>query len=1534
MSQNTNKIFWVSALAIVFVALGLFIFNSVGEPVKHLYNNGNSETLCNSLYKENLLTCLDASSNTEQGQHSSSTSTWIDQISNKSSLLTGFDHNDKSGWDDTSLLFDGENDVLNAQFDNTKINENMSLLMNIKILKKPTSTKYLVSNDAFKIKLNTNGSIEVSVTGNKTVTLSSTGSLETNAWYSLMIVYDNDLLKLFINGQLNNQVEANLGNINPNNTAVIGSGINMKLSSFAIWDGILEESQVNQNTVALNNKTLDIDKYIIDFKYTGDCKPWSVPLDGEYQVELWGAQGSGTNGGSGAYTSGNITLKKGEVLYVCVGNGGGTNTTNFNGGGSGKYAGGGATDIRLSYNNNALNFDSTKTRIMVAAGGGASDGSKGGAGGTETGANGSVVSAGLISPTGGKQKLGGSKALKKDGFGTEVDIYTKGNNGAFAQGGNSSNSAGGGAGYFGGGSITNGGGAAGGSSYISYEQNEFGLHAASTANNLLFTLGGHYSGYVFTSPKMISGNDMIIDPITGAETKGKTGTGHARITLIDAKKEVTVKVPTSISYEQPGKPSFINSTITENSASIKFTSVDYGQSYRCYYGLSKDAINNEGVITSVVGQTQQCNFKNLAQNTTHYYKLVAINGNKETESDIYEFKTKYKTPTQAALKMSEATDKKISISFETDLISTDYVCYLGTSKDAQNEAGIMTKVDNVVTCTFEGLEQSTPYYVSLKTINGDKSSTSETIALNTDYATPEKSELISYESTEDSINLIYGPVEYYTDAKCYYGTSDKDVNNEIKTEVSGGNIYCSIDGLTQGSVYYFKVVVSNNEKVHESEISSAITKYASPKAPVLVDKSSTSNSITVNYDITENSSFKDATYICSYGTKEDEINKTGSVVNKLDGTVSCEYNSLIQNNSYYTRIGVKNGDKVVYADTVIAKTDYQAPNAPVYNTSSVDDNNNITAVYNISDTSYSYTCYLSETSGGTDKKGVATVDSDNKLLTCKFTGILGGSDNYFFVRAKNGEYTTDSSVKKIYVNESIPTLTVTIDGNQFNSSGWAKNDIVVNAVTESKIPAQVQALAICRDSAKCTPSYTASKEQEGTTYTAANAKTEIIHSTSENINETVKITAEGKTNYICMQILTENKATETECFGPYKLDKTAPKFSGSNVTIADTVSTYDVYNGLTITDNLGTITKSYDKLPTWGNSGTYTVKYTATDEAGNTNTFTRTFTITLTNFSITYNLNSGSISGQKTSYNKKTDAFTLPTPTRTGYTFSGWTGTGLSSKTKTVTVPKGSSGNRSYTANWDINTYSISYNNNGGSGSGTTSYNVTTNSFNLYTPTRTGYTFTGWTGSNGTTPQKTVTIAKGSTGNKSYTANWQVNQYTVDVNPIIQGTTYGGGLASFTFDVYVDGVLKANDVTDWAQGVNYGSTVRVIANGRAGYNITANGDQTATVGTSGLTFSPTWTDNIAPVVHSYNWTNYGGGAGYIQASVTEEGSGVVKTCHKMQGASGMYGTCWDDGRLGDSWNSITVFGNKTFYFEVWDAAGNYTTFSAVHYVYN
>lgn len=108
-----------------------------------------------------------------------------------------------------------------------------------------------------------------------------------------------------------------------------------------------------------------------------------------------------------------------------------------------------------------------------------------------------------------------------------------------------------------------------------------------------------------------------------------------------------------------------------------------------------------------------------------------------------------------------------------------------------------------------------------------------------------------------------------------------------------------------------------------------------------------------------------------------------------------------------------------------------------------------------------------------------------------------------------------------------------------------------------------------------------------------------------------------------------------------------------------------------------------------------------------------------------------------------------------------------------VSIYQGSIGNRTYTATWTPVNYTISYDLNGGAVtvSNPTSYNIETPTFTLNNPVRLGYVFVGWTGSNGTTPQKAVSVYKGSTGNKSYKANWTaadvgytINHYVMDIN--------------------------------------------------------------------------------------------------------------------------------------------------------------------------
>ena len=125
---------------------------------------------------------------------------------------------------------------------------------------------------------------------------------------------------------------------------------------------------------------------------------------------------------------------------------------------------------------------------------------------------------------------------------------------------------------------------------------------------------------------------------------------------------------------------------------------------------------------------------------------------------------------------------------------------------------------------------------------------------------------------------------------------------------------------------------------------------------------------------------------------------------------------------------------------------------------------------------------------------------------------------------------------------------------------------------------------------------------------------------------------------------------------------------------------------------------------------------------------------------------------------------TLPTPTRTGYTFLGWTGEGITTPQPNVTIPKGSTGDKKYIENWELTEYNIAMDLNGGSGQEKVVYTMTDEDFELPTPTRNGYEFVGWTGEGITTPQTQVIIPTGSTGNKAYTANWKVIEYTITLD--------------------------------------------------------------------------------------------------------------------------------------------------------------------------
>ena len=324
---------------------------------------------------------------------------------------------------------------------------------------------------------------------------------------------------------------------------------------------------------------------------------------------------------------------------------------------------------------------------------------------------------------------------------------------------------------------------------------------------------------------------------------------------------------------------------------------------------------------------------------------------------------------------------------------------------------------------------------------------------------------------------------------------------------------------------------------------------------------------------------------------------------------------------------------------------------------------------------------------------------------------------------------------------------------------------------------------------------------------------------------------------------------------------------------------------------------------------------------------------TINEYTIKYNFNTGSNDdAQEIKYNVESDTITLPTPTRTGYTFLGWTGSNGLKPQLEVIIHKGSIDDKTYKANWVSNSYKVSLNANGGVvnedyimisynslygtiptptrvgytfegwyyndtlitedsiqdkefdhelvanwktiqyditynlAGGTasplqTSYNIESDSFVLPIPTRTGYTFTGWTGTDLSSLSKNVTINKGTIGNRSYTANWTINYYTVNyyVNGSLWATrsvAYNTALENLDAQSALDIYHKFNYWEGWIDKMPT-NTVNLYANITESYCMlmTGHGPYKNAEGLLNVFKSAGWTGKIeeAPSAPGFYW---------------------------------------------------------------------------------
>lgn len=242
---------------------------------------------------------------------------------------------------------------------------------------------------------------------------------------------------------------------------------------------------------------------------------------------------------------------------------------------------------------------------------------------------------------------------------------------------------------------------------------------------------------------------------------------------------------------------------------------------------------------------------------------------------------------------------------------------------------------------------------------------------------------------------------------------------------------------------------------------------------------------------------------------------------------------------------------------------------------------------------------------------------------------------------------------------------------------------------------------------------------------------------------------------------------------------------------------------------------------------------------------------------------------------------TLPTPYRNGYTFLGYSENKNGSIDFSTTINNVNDiNNKTIYACWNVNIYSISYDLNGGTINDIKKTYTIEDKYTLPIPTRVGYTFIGWSSNFSSSISKNYTISN-MTGDLVFTANWQRNYYSLDVNSIIQNVKYSEGSTGFNFSVWINGSLVANNVKDYYKSdLVYNDVVRVVVHNRVGYSIKSFTDNSWTI-TSNLEINPVWYDDIPPVITSFSVTNLGSPVANrwdikVYINGYDEGTGVQK----------------------------------------------------------
>lgn len=349
------------------------------------------------------------------------------------------------------------------------------------------------------------------------------------------------------------------------------------------------------------------------------------------------------------------------------------------------------------------------------------------------------------------------------------------------------------------------------------------------------------------------------------------------------------------------------------------------------------------------------------------------------------------------------------------------------------------------------------------------------------------------------------------------------------------------------------------------------------------------------------------------------------------------------------------------------------------------------------------------------------------------------------------------------------------------------------------------------------------------------------------------------------QATTTTKVTGTKTwYARWSINSYTFTFDKNGGNTPSTTTITKEYN--TAIGTLPTCTRSADNTYTYDFAGWFDTsassggtKLTTTTKVISNKTWYARWTSTYKNYTVTWDGNGGTPSKSSSSFHYNDALGTLPTATRTGYKFKGWS----TSKTGTVNVSTTTkvTANVTYYAVWTINSYTWTFDANGGTGDTTKTLNYNATLSTLPTASRAStaannYTFAGWFDTDASTGGTQLTTSTKCTGNKTWYARWTIStrQYKLTVTAGTGGTVSGGGTYNYNASVTLKATANSGyHFVKWSDG-NTSATRTVTVTKDATYTATFEQDPYLNLDKTSLEFEASGGTQTVNVTSNVSWT--------------------------------------------------------------------------------